>query len=384
MNFCFVYSILWGSILILYSFGWSSLCSPLAPGLLVFFVLSIVISLVLGVIFKDFFRFNFLEEYPDRGCMITLTIVVAGFIEYLYCGQIPLASILMGTQSYTSFTGIPTFHTIYSTFASFYAQYLFYLYICFPKKKSILMEYITIITVAFFFQFNRGQILINIFISLSMFIASIRGKIKPKHVIGLILLTIIILYVFGGLGNMRHGYGWNDSRYIELLGKYNKYPSWLPKQFMWAYSYITSPMANLNYNVKLQYTKISIVGTVVSYVPDFISKRFFQSYFDLDTLLVVSYFTGTPAFGKAYLWGGYCGIVLLYCFILFGQIVLLSLFNIQDKYKMPMIGIMCAIVAFTFFTHTISYSAISFTIVYPILTYFGDSYIKITKTRLTI
>lgn len=194
--------------------------------------------------------------------------------------------------------------------------------------------------------------------------------------------AIAALYIFGGLGNVRHGYEWNNSWFIEYLGKYNnKYPAWLPKQFMWAYSYIVSPLSNLNLNVLKDYSEYNIWGYLVTFLPDFISKRLFPAFYHVEPVLMVSYFTATAAFGKAFLWGGYAGIFVFYLFVVLGQLILLNVINIKVQYKMPLIGVMNGIVAFMFFTHTISYSAISFIAVYPLLSLAHFERVKFIKKR---
>ena len=369
LNFCYVYSVIWFVILCLYCLGWSALCAPLDRGLLIFLVCSILVSLLLGYSYKSCFKFRKIDKYPNRRIGVTVFIWLAFCIDYLYCRQIPLLSIILKSSSYTSFKGIPTIHTLLSTFASFYAQYLFYLAMCFPeKRKTLLYEYISILFVSFFLQFNRGQILINLFISLCIFTGANKRFLKPKYSIPLLVAVVVALFLFGCLGNIRHGFSWNDCSYIEYLGKYNKYPTWLPKQFMWSYSYITSPLANLNYNVQTSYSKASVIGTITTFFPDFIIKRVFPSYFSTEPIQLVSYFTATAAFGKAYLFGDYIGIVLLFIFYTVIQLAIIQIVRIKTQYKIPLIGIMCAIVAFSFFTHTLSYSAISFVAVYPILT----------------
>lgn len=372
LNFCYIYSIIWTVVLVLYSLHWSDLCYPIDTGLLLFFVSTIIVSFLVGYLFRSLFKFEKMAVYPNRGYSITTVIILICFFEYFYCGQIPFFAILMGTHGYTDFTGIPTIHTIVNTFSSFYAQYLFYLIICFPeKRKQLITEYASILIVAFLFQFNRGQLLINLFISVSMLLAARQKSIGVKQILWFLAFILITLYIFGGLGNLRSGYSWGDSSYISNLGWFNNnYPTWLPEQFMWSYSYITSPLVNVNYNVCSQYTSPSVFGTLISILPDFIAKRLFPAYFLNSPLLEVDYFTAVSAFANAYLWGDYLGLVFFFIILIFGQIIVFSFVRVKRQYRMPFLAMMCAIVAFTFFTHTISYSAISFMAVYPLLTIF--------------
>ena len=75
-------------------------------------------------------------------------------------------------------------------------------------------------------------------------------KITAKQLILFFVAIFFCLYGFGGLGNIRHGYVWDNTSMIEDTAKVNnKYPEWLPKQFLWSYIYIICGLGNLNHNI---------------------------------------------------------------------------------------------------------------------------------------
>ena len=119
LNIFYLYSIIWGGVLILYSFGWSDILVPVTPGVYVFFISTILVSAVLGFVFRKDFRYRKADTFPESYKLMTALIVFAAAMEYVYCRQVPLFSIIQKTAVYAEFTGIPTLHPIIWTFASF-------------------------------------------------------------------------------------------------------------------------------------------------------------------------------------------------------------------------------------------------------------------------
>ena len=104
-------------------------------------------------------------------------------------------------------------------------------------------------------------------------IFTIRTAIK----IGVVMF--LILYLNGVLSNLRTGYGWNDNHVIFFAGAINSsWPKFLPMQLAWAYSYITSPLANLNLTSSVYNGSIDFIRLIVTTVPIFIAKRLFPQY----------------------------------------------------------------------------------------------------------
>lgn len=366
LNFFYLYGIIWSVTLFLYNMGWSDYCIPLEPKLVVFLVISIICSFLLGFVFRSRFRFVRIDRFPKRSSIITIAVVLFAFLEYVYCRQIPLFGIITGANTYTSFTGIPTLHVINSTIASFYSQYLFYLFLCFRKKKKLLIEYTSLLVFVHLFEFNRGGLLISVFISANLFFASISHRIRLKHIILGSVFLFVVLYFFGVLGNLREVGSWN-SDYLETIGGFNsKYPSWLPKQFMWPYLYLVCSLWNLT-SIFSQIS-ISLLGFVSTVLPDFITKRIMPGFVSKKAikLLVVSFTTYT-GYGTTLLYGGIVGMYVKYVFLVVYYGLILKIVSCDLKYYMPTMGIISAIVTMFFFTNTVSYSAISFPVAYPFL-----------------
>lgn len=366
LNYLYLYGIVWSITLILYSFGWSDYCIPLATEIKVFLIISIAISFILGYIFRKKFIFKRIDKFPKRTSIITIGVVLFAFLEYIVCHQIPLIGIITGSNAYTSFDGIPTLHVINSTIASFYSQYLFYLFLCFKNKKKLLIEYASLLIFVHLFEFNRGGLLISVFISAILYFSSIAHKIKFKHILFGTVFLIVVLYIFGGLGNIRETGSWNAD-YLGIYGGFNsKFPSWLPNQFKWPYLYMVCSLWNLTYI--LNQISIDFVGFVSTFLPDFITKRIMPSFGSKDAinLLVIS-FTTYSGYGTTLLYGGIAGMYVKFAFLMGINGIILKVVSKDKRFFVPTAGIIAAIVTMFFFTNTISYSAISFPIVYPFI-----------------
>lgn len=376
LNYFYLYALIWSGILIVYSLGWSDLCASLEISLLCFFVITIIISLFFGYLFRGRFSFRAVERMPRSSNKIIFAVISMCCLEFVYCRQIPLFSILRNGGGYTSFYGIPSLHPLIITFASFYAFYIFYLYVCFPQKKELLWKYGILLCVIYLLYYNRGGLMIHVLMAMLMYLSSVKTRavngLKKKQMIFYMILALLLViaafYIFGGLGNMRHGFAWDDTSYMEGLGRFNdRYPAWLPKQFMWAYIYIITPLANINYNIALQTQHVNFWGFVFTFVPDFLTKRIYDGPLYYPEIVVKNTFNATAGFGNAYMNGGIPGMYYMYVYLMFGLYFLLCKVRPKHKYQIPYMLIMDQIVVFLFFTNTIAYSAVSFSMVYPML-----------------
>ncbi len=372
LNYYYWYAAIWSLVIFLYNLGWSDLNIPMPTSLWVFFIVTIAISLFLGYKSRRKLVYQKSQKCPRFSWLITIIFVFGFAMDFYYSGQIPLFAILTGSSNYTEFTGIPTFHTILTTSAMFYSIYIFYIYLSFPKYKKYLIQYLLVLF-SFLLMFNRGGLIIEIFMAVALIVSSykttIRKKIKLKHIIYLGLFVFMTLYLFGALGNLRTGYSWNDQKFIKETGEYNeKYPNWLPSQFMWAYSYVTSPISNLSLNVAKETAEINTAKFAISLIPDFISNRLFSNeLINNNAELTSKSLLASGGFAQGYMSGGILGMYFMYFYML----ILFKLARIFTQkyiyYWVPALTFSCMMVAFFFFTNTIAYSAIGFSIIYPVI-----------------
>lgn len=378
INIFYAYGLIWIVILWLYLLGWSDLCIKLDNGLIFFIIFSSITSIWIGYLMRKKMKFFKLEKNPHKSCKATIFLVCICIIDFLYARKIPILQVIRG-ESYRSggFSGIPTIHMMISAFAIFYSIYLAYIFICF-KKKSYLIEYFVVISF-FILLMQRQNIFICIILFLNIwFLNSLNQnyeKIKNKKYLYIIIasiLLIVILYGFGIFGNIRYGdiFDKDDYSMISSLGKMNEhYPNWLPKEFFWSYTYLVSPLVNLNFNVINISNADNFSYFLMEFVPEFITNNLFSFYQKESVLLPVKSLTASTAYVRVYNYFGYFGMYLLY----FVQLII-SIWGINLTYKMRkeyfvvVANCLLYFFIFSFFTNTIVYSTTALVAIYSIMT----------------
>ena len=309
-----IYSYIWIVVIVLYLFGWSEFSLPLSPALAIFLVLSIAVSLILSRIIPKTKLKKLVKPYRHIGS-VTAIVLLLYFFNFLYAGYVPLIGIVTGSAHYQSFPGIPFLLPLTITFSIYYYFVLAYYYFSFHSKKYAIQALLILFCILLIY--SRSNLLFCILgTGLEwLFLKPKNKRFKFRHAIAILLLFIILVYMFGVLGNIRHGYAWNDCSYIEELGRFTRYPKWLSKQFMWGYLYIITPLANLNYNVIQSHHVMELDRFFVTLVPEFISNEFFPQLVTTsanETLLIKSYFNAQTTYVETYYSLGILGCYLNY------------------------------------------------------------------------
>ena len=365
LNCFYWYAIIWTIILILYSFDISYFNTDLNPDLLVFLLLTIGMAIVIGIAFRKCFSFKICEKIPNNTKKNVIYIILGYILEFLYAGYIPLISIAFkNNRVYEEFPGIPIFHVLLNGITSYYAIKIFYYMLCANKeeKKYFLIQYILLLSM-FLLMYYRSMIVINVFMAMILTISYFqkKKKIKLKHYIIMVLL-LLLCYCYGGIGNIRDGYEWNDNSYIENLGLYKSFPKIIPKQFMWTYSYLTTPLSNLNYNINNNNVKINLQNYLSEFFPDFLSKRLFKNTEITEIMLIRTYFNATTGWSSIYVNAGFIGMYIVFIYIMF--LFTYGLYKSSKKKgietdKTIFYAIMNIVMIFMFFYNTLSYVGIS-------------------------
>ena len=365
-----LYSWIWLLILFLYSLHWSEFSQPLDVSLLVFLLITITISFIIGKLLKPY-KIKRINLPSSHSKMITYALIFGFILNFAYAKYIPFLSLMIGNYSYVEFEGIPTLFPFLYTFSLFYYYCLIY-YFSISRKKQYLRQAILLLIVFLSF-FNRsllvfaflGTVLIMIF----SYKRSIKQKIKLnyRNILIIVIIVFIVCYLFGVLGNIRVGLSWNDCSYIERLGMYTNYPEWLPKQFMWVYSYLISPLANLNNNIIHNNCDNNIYNLILSFIPEFISKRLFPSFAIESatyTFLIRTYFNAQTGFINFYYSYGIAGCYFCY-FILMSIVILIYYICKKVKYFNPLIIVILGIfITMTFFYNVFYYTLTSLLLIW--------------------
>lgn len=266
------YTGIWIAILTLYSFGWSALNIQLKPSLLVFFIISAVVSMGFGLISRPIplLKIHWLRE---RKPIITALIVVGFVADWAYQQKIPVFHPYSGFDTSAdkqAVVGIPVAHVVLIAVTIFYAMYLVYLFLSDTKHKGYLCEYAAML-VLLMLNNSRGYVVYTVFLGILLYVAFNKKRLFSTNVIVYclaVLGAVGIIFFISVAGNIRSGYSWNDCSYIETIGYYRGYPEWLTKHIMWFYTYATSPLSNLNLNCSLFIGNYNVGGLLTSFFPE--------------------------------------------------------------------------------------------------------------------
>lgn len=360
LNYFLWYPIIWLSVFVLYSMRFSSLNQPLDNGLIAFILVTSIISLLLGYLYRRKFHFNIENYKMKRKSYIPIVIIIiATIVEFIYIKQVPFIEVaILKKAQYQDYNPIPIYHVILIAMASYYSIKYFCCYLVDKTSRIKSAIYIGVILIIFVLYNYRSFIIIFVFMAINILIEYLRSKHKIKKIYIPITIMIIIvgLYLFGIMGNIRQQQKWNDCKYIEEIGLYDNYPKYLPKEYMWAYSYITSPLANLNYNIKMHESNMNIIATIGELLPETISKRLTNKS-STKTLLIKSYFNVSTGWASVYNNGAYIGMIILFMYL-----CILGIIGIKMKIKgnsnvkfIIFCSFMTTVYTFMFFDNMISY-----------------------------
>lgn len=340
INFNFWYAATWGFVLLLYTMGLSQLNAPLDGELATFIFVTVACSAVLAVLHS--FRPPSARTSPDQtvqparsrtgekrrlgGWLTTILIVVIFVVDFAYQRKIPL---LAGgydgydvTQDIQATVGIPVLHVFVIAFAIFYALTRADSFFSHPTRAFALQFFVLLLMLLL--NNSRGYMVFCLAGALIMAIAYRSGLKKPRRILivtAALLGAYIIAVGIGVLGNIRTGLSWNDSSYITRIGLYQgSFPNFLGDEVKWLYTYATSPLANLNFNISTFTASGNLSHSLWAFVPDSFGK--YEVAKSLNVAYQVTYLNASTGFIVAYGLGGGVGAMYLSYFI---QILLLEI-----------------------------------------------------------
>lgn len=373
INPFFWYSCIWSAVLLLYDLQWSDMNTSMNPALRIFLLVSIIVSFILGYFCRNVFQYRETEDNPADFNDYTLIICILGLLEFVYAKNVPLIAILMGRRGYGDFQGIPLLHTFLENAVVFYSGYIYYNFLK-TNRKRYLMETISLISILIL-MFHKGTLIFCLFIIFNLTIAKLRTQqsvFSPKILSYIIVVVFMILYLNGGLTNLRSGCAWNDCHIIELAGQINSnWPVFIPKQICWAYSYITSPVANLNLIINHYDGVVEISRMVLTVVPVFLSKRLFPELIvngSKEFILYTPILNACTGYAESGVTGGIVGCIFFWIvFIIIQTIVATKLKRDDLYYSAPIMAITSMLSAFIFFYNTLTTAATSLLFIYIFL-----------------
>lgn len=384
INPYFCYALAFAVSLVLYPLGWSDLYPPLSMPVVFFFGSTIGLHLVLGIYFARrkmvIFRKLHVPAWKLAPMYITIFIYLLWIAEFLYAGTIPLLGILLRTTyDYRTF-GIPSVHVLVVTFSSFYTIFLFHQYLSNRSQKTLTLWLVNL--AAAILIYNRGMFLFNLSACVLLYLIY-KGKFSFRHVALISAGILVVSYLFGVMGTLRVS---NESRgaytnyHFLLTGRASESfrNSIIPSEFFWTYVYATSPMANVEQNVRF--------GTVDEVTPsaflrwinnellfDFVSKRV-NRVTGSDRVRIATIpgpFNAPTVYSGSFRYLGFPGLLLMAVAIICLPLMYFKAIAPSSPFFLTGLATLNTIFLFMVFDNTIRFTGFSFQMVYPLLLNLG-------------
>lgn len=371
-----------GCGILFYALHWSSYYPPLQWPLIIFFIISFGACLFFARnVYKNHISCSYISPTPTLHQIIGVTLFLYSLwiIEFIHAGGIPLLLILLSKPfNYRTF-GVPSLHVFIVTFSSFYTAYLFHAYFV-SRKKIILFFCILNLSVALLIM-NRGMLLTNL--STLFFIYLLTKKslenILTLKKISILMVTIIILFfLFGAMGTVRVSREIKrlyDRSLVYEVG--NATPAFqksiIPSEFFWVYVYITSPLANLQYNIANTQPELNKENFFLllnnEVLPDAVSKRV-TAQFNLtekQNHQIAENLNASTVFSGSFTYWGWAGVFLMLSLLLVIPFLFRFMGLAESQWLITFLAMVNTLYLFLIFDNMISFTGFSFQLVYPVL-----------------
>lgn len=371
------YTVSFASVMLVYLLGWSDLYPKLSISLLVFLLITFIVHIGCHFLLKPI-AFRKLERQIFPAVGVTIFIYSLWIIEFIYEGGvgIPLLKILFHLPYNYRLFGVPTLHVFVVTFSSFFTVYLFHLYVS-NRSKLLLILYLVNLGAALLI-YSRAMLFFNLTGSAIVYLMSL-NKISLKKVSIIAVSIIPLFFVFGVLGSLRVSREahepYNNENFMKTGAASADFrQSVVPKEFFWAYIYISSPLANLEHNIDSHPNRtVSLQNMfwagVNECLPDFITKRIHQIKGTQPTRdWTIGYsFNVSTVYSRAYSYSGWGGIILVGVFMISIPFLYLKILDRNSDFFVTGWAILCTIFFFASYDNTIRFTGLSFQLVYPLI-----------------
>lgn len=365
INPFYLYSISWSLTLIFYKIRIIKIFPKLSLELEIFLIFSILFSIFLGKNLK-IKKIKFKQSFEDA--VLFGIITIGWIITFLYEKKVPLIETIRKTgYMYVNFKGIPTISPFIYTLTTYHSIKIFIQYLIYNKKKYLLFWGLEVLF--YLLTYRRGPILI-------IFIANFLSYLYIRKVKYILLKSIIygfiLLYIFGILGNIRHGFSPLDTRMLKTIVSLNNEKSFVDP-LLWGYVYITSPLSNLQHTLDINNISINIFEYIkVSFFPDFIQNRLSGT---TDIKLLIDSLTVQTAFNASTINLGIIGSWIAYIVYIGFNYLYINLMK-ETEYIFVILILLGIVDVFSIFTNMYVNSAIGITMVYPLMFYILKKYLK--------
>lgn len=381
--------------IIIYQLGWSILFPKITIEMYIFLLFTLICAFFLGKFTESKKIISFYKVRKIENTWLVIIFIFFGYLlEFLYSKNIPFLSLVVNNYNnvYKEF-GIPIFHVFLVTFNSFVSIYIFHIFLSNKNRKYMILFLLLLIPPLLIV--NRGMIVMILISCGFLFLIKIK-TLTIKQIVNIVLILLVGLYLFGLFGNLRvnDSYGRDsdifDTTVLFSVGGASEEfkDSPIPDPFFWSYIYIASPLANFQETTnEFTNNKITFSNTIQfinsEIFPDFISKRINDLMgWNYPTISKISpELTVGTIYARAYAQLGWLGSLLIYLFLIVSSLFYMFLLrNFNKDYYLTGIAILATLFLMSTFSNMISFSGLSFQLIYPIaLTYFPIFRKRITK-----
>lgn len=321
-NPVFIYLAAWGGVLFLYSLGYTTnLVTPSDTGLLLVLMnmASILLAFILtGCTIKRHKDSNDDALFVDAVRSFTKFSIILWFVgtllEIAHGGGFPLYWKIAGiARLYTEF-GIPSFHGVMNAFYLQSLTMLMYLFVKLRQKSYLLM--IALLLLWPVLLLGRGILLSGLLQIIC--ISLLMSRISIKKIMLLVVLAMIVVVVFGVMGDMRQ----TSNPFMYLVHEDMKESfAGLPSGFLWFYVYLTAGLSNFFHNVdsvapawSFSYSFSNMLPSVVRNFLELDPRNDLFQFVDINLNTSTIYAGAISDFGPV---GGFISVFLIQLFCCF-------------------------------------------------------------------
>jgi hypothetical protein len=366
LNPFFWFTFVWTLVLIIYSMNIATIYPALSLPLFLFFVIILVVSVILGILFDRLFlkKRAWVILKSDRPAYGLMLVCLASFLlEVLVCRMVPLLEVFKGNSA------------AYKDFSVKYFSFLAVsLTLVLDAISSVKLVYggkdrmknlwgLAACYLIFLLSYSRGVLILSLLITAVVIIS--RFKVSVRGVALVLILAVLGAFVFNVAGNLRQRASWNDSAFIMAISGFNPQYSYL-KDFSWVLVYVATPLGNLSYNYQNVPSLNSVSGLLSQLIPDFIAKRLWAGYSSSLTLVQPG-LTVSSMFAGGYKYYGLLGMSLSYLELVLLVFAVPAITKKNTKYFLASLASLSVIAALTFFDNMVTYSGYSFFLIFFVL-----------------
>ena len=197
--------------------------------------------------------------------ILSIIWLLGTILEICLFRGVPLISVVIFhnySLNYTAF-GIPTFHGLLNAcyFTITVSYYILYLQ---TKKKKHLYKMLLLLTWPLLVMARAVLLWVLIEILCSYLLMR---QINLKRIFGLFLAVLLIVFVFGAIGDNRGEV--TETKFTDnfIKDEYKNSISALPSGFIWVYLYATTPLNNIVLNIEHIEPSYNFQNTLITLLP---------------------------------------------------------------------------------------------------------------------